>query len=201
MPNWCSNTLTLRHEDPAMLKRVEDAIERQELLAEFVPVPKELTETVAGSHSDANEQAALVAQEKSNLEKYGYANWYDFCVGEWGTKWDVDAEAIMATETSIDLSFDSAWSPPIGWYEKMTELGFDVDAYYYEPGSAFCGHWYDGCDEYYEIGSTSEETRANVPQDIDEMFSISDSQYEWEQENRDELQAWIEDGAEARKEE
>ena len=181
-----------------MIKRVESAVERQHLFAEFVPVPQALVDTVAGSHSDADEQAALEAQSKANREKYGYDNWYDFCCGEWGCKWDVDAEIHLATETSIDLSFDSAWAPPTAWYSKMMELGFEVDAYYYEPGMGFCGHWWDGSDDEYQIGATSEETRQTVPLDIDDMFSISESQYEYEQENRDELQAWIEDAVEAK---
>lgn len=194
MPNWCTNTLTLTHKDPSMIKRVEDAIGRQELLNEFVPVPEDLKITAGTMTADEAVQAKL------NEEKYGYSNWYDYCINEWGTKWDVDAEVLMATDNSIDLSFDSAWSPPIGWYEKVTELGFDVDAYYYEPGAAYCGHWYDGNDDMWEIPSTSEETRESIPQDIDDMFGISESQYEWEQENREDLQAWIEDGVEARKE-
>jgi len=183
-----------------MIQRVEAAVQRQELLNEFVPVPEALKETVAGSHSDANEQAALAAQEKANLELYGYANWYDFCVGSWGSKWDVDAEILVADAHSIDLAFDSAWSPPVAWYERMVALGFEVDAYYYEPGMGFCGHWMDGCDDYYDVGATSAETEANVPSDINEMFSISENQYMWEQENRDELQAWIEDSVAAKEE-
>lgn len=194
MPNWCSNTLTLAHSDPAMVKRVEAAVTRGELLNEFVPVPEALKIT-AGTLSD--EEVELARQ---NIEAYGYANWYDFCNGEWGTKWDVDAEVLMATDTQVDLAFESAWAPPIAWYEKMTDLGFEVDAYYYESGMGFCGHWYDGSDDYYEVGATSEETKATIPQDIDDMFSISESQYEYEQENRDELQAWIEDAVEAKKE-
>jgi hypothetical protein len=192
MPNWTSNTLTLAHADPAMIKRVEDAIAGQGLLNEFVPVPEALKIT-AGTMSDDEK-----AQAAQNQEQYGYANWYDFCTNEWGTKWDVDAEVIMATDTTVDISFDSAWAPPIAWYEKMTDLGFTVDAYYYEPGMGFCGHWHDGEDDFYEIGATSVETQANVPPDIDDMFSISESQYEYEQENRDELQAWIEDAVEAK---
>ena len=194
MPNWCSNTLTIGHSDPAMIKRVEDAVTKGELLNEFVPVPEDLKITAGTMTEDEKVQAA------KNREKYGYENWYDYCVNEWGTKWDVDAEVLMATDTAIDLQFESAWSPPIGWYEKMVDLGFTIDAYYYEPGVGYCGHWYDGCDELYEIGATSDETRDTVPQDIDEMFGISESQYEYEQENRDELQAWIEDAVEAKKE-
>jgi len=200
MPNWCSNALTLAHPDPAMIKRVVDA-PTGELLAEFVPVPKALTETVAGDMGDPVSQAKHKEQEQNNLEQYGYANWYDFCVGEWGTKWDVDAEVLMATDNTVDLAFESAWAPPIGWYQRMMDLGFSVDAYYYESGMGFCGHWSDGCDDEYAVGETSAETKAKIPSDIDDMFSISESQWEWEQENRDELQAWIEDAVEAKEQE
>lgn len=199
MPNWCSNTLTLAHTDPEMIKRVEAAVARGELLNEFVPVPEAL-KIVAGSVGDPVEQKKLEEDTARNQEEYGYGNWYDFCNGEWGTKWDVDADVIMATDTQVDISFESAWAPPVGWYEKMQGLGFEVDAYYFEPGMNFCGHWYDGIDDYYEVGATSEETKGTVPSDIDDAFSISESQYEWEQENRDELQAWIEDAVEQKEE-
>jgi hypothetical protein len=39
MPNWCNNNLTLSHDDPAMIQRAFDALERQEFLQEFCPVP------------------------------------------------------------------------------------------------------------------------------------------------------------------
>jgi hypothetical protein len=193
MPNWAQNTLTLTHPDPAQIKRVEDAVARGELLNEFVPVPNELINSTVDTSTDQG-----IELSRQLIADHGYDNAYDWCVNTWGTKWDVDAEVIMATDTDIDIGFDSAWSPPIGWYERMMDLGFTVDAYYYESGMGFCGHWSDGSDDYYEVGETSAETQANIPSDIDDMFSISESQYEWEQENRDELQAWIEDAVEAK---
>ena len=32
MPNWCNNTLTLTHEDPAMILRAKEALDRGEFL-------------------------------------------------------------------------------------------------------------------------------------------------------------------------
>jgi hypothetical protein len=173
-----------------MIQRVQAAVAQGELLNEFVPVPEALKIT-AGTLTDEE-----VELSRQNIEVYGYANWYDYCVGEWGTKWEVEAEVLMATDTNVDLAFDSAWGPPVAWYEKMMDLGFTVDAYYYESGMGFCGHWSEGFDDYYEVPESSAETEANIPSDINDMFSISESQYEWEQENRDDLQAWIEDAVE-----
>ena len=84
MPNWCNNNLTLQHEDPAMIKRAFDALERGEFLNEFIPVPEQL-QIVAGSLGDTEEQKQLEADTKRNVEQLGYGNWYDYCVNEWGT--------------------------------------------------------------------------------------------------------------------
>ena len=198
MPNWCNNNLTLRHEDPAMIKRAYDALERGEFLQEFIPVPEEL-KIVAGFVSDPEEQAKLEADTKANIEKFGYGNWYDFCVGEWGTKWDVGDQScsdIHPDGTLLHTSFDSAWSPPIEAYAKLMDLGFEVSAYYYESGMAYCGVWEDGCDDFYEIGSMdSKDVAATIPQDLDDAFCISESMAEYEAENEEELTAWVKEGA------
>ena len=77
MPNWCSNGITLRHVDPAMIDRVikgQDA-----LLMEFLPTPPALLDTVSGSVPVA-EEAAHLAQQKANLDQYGAKDWYDWNV-------------------------------------------------------------------------------------------------------------------------
>jgi len=39
------------------------------------------------------------------------------------------------------LRFDTAWSPPIGWYEALNALDMTVEAYYFESLMQFCGQW------------------------------------------------------------
>ncbi len=191
MPNWCNNTVTISHEDPAMIERVREAFNKGALLQEFIPVPEDL-QIVAGSVGDPVEQAKLIEDTNRNLEVHGYGNWYDFCVNEWGTKWDVGADGQPAIDNDVNtlsLNFDSAWSPPTGAYEKLMDLGFKILAYYYEPGMCFCGKWEDGEDDYYEYGDmTSEEVAATIPDDLDECFCISESMAEWEAENAEEDQ-------------
>lgn len=199
MPNWCNNNLVLEHDDPAMIKRAYDALERCEFLQEFIPVPKELTETIAGSYGDEEKQKALEAQEKANLEKYGYSNWYDYCVGEWGTKWDVGdqgASDIHPEGKMLHTSFDSAWAPPTRAYAKLEELGFRVEAQYYESGMCYAGTYKDGCDEEVNLeGMTADDIERDYPE-LDECFGISESIREYEAENEEELTAWIKDGKE-----
>ena len=185
MPNWCSNHITVRGTDPAAIKRLATAFDNGEFCGAVVPMPEELNIT-SGFLGDPVEQAELERKSKANLEKYGYANWYDFCVNEWGTKWDVGADGNPAQDIpgGLMLGFDSAWSPPIAAYEKLTEQGFRIRAMYYESGMAFAGIWEDGNDDYYEYGSmSSTEIAEELPEELDEAFGISESAAEWEAEN------------------
>jgi hypothetical protein len=185
MPNWCNNVIELAHEDPAMLERAKDALNRGEFLEEFIPVPASL-KIVAGRVGDGDEQKKLEEDTAKNLEVHGYGNWYDFCVGEWGTKWDVGGDGMTAEieDGRITASFDSAWSPPIAAYEKLTELGFAIRAYYYEGGMCFAGVWEDFNDDYYDLGGmNSEQVKEELPEALDEMFAISEYMAEWEEEN------------------
>jgi hypothetical protein len=187
MPNWCNNTVELSHENPEMMARAVKSFNDGSFLNEFVPVPADLNIT-AGRESDENAQKALEDKEKANLEKYGYANWYDYCVNEWGTKWDIEPyEPVSLQEDGrLTMSFDSAWSPPTQAYEKLVDLGFSVRAYYYESGMGFCGIWDEGFDDYYEIGGeTADEVAEMLPEVLDEMFCISENIREWEEENQE----------------
>jgi hypothetical protein len=185
MPNWCNNTLTLEHEDPAMIARAKAAFADGRFLAEFIPVPESL-QIVAGSVGDPVEQAKLIEDTNRNLEVHGYGNWYDFCVNEWGTKWDVGGGDgyINDIDGGLILSFDSAWAPPTTAYAKLEELGFKILAMYYEPGMAFAGVYEDGVDDYYEYGGLDSAGIAEtLPSALDEAFGISESVAEWEAEN------------------
>jgi hypothetical protein len=87
----------------------------------------------------------------------------------------------------MTLSFDSAWSPPIGAYEKLIDLGFTIKAYYYEPGMCFAGIYEDSIDSFYEYSDmNSAEVAECFPKELDEMFCISESMAEYEEENQEE---------------
>ena len=169
MPNWCNNTMTISHPDPAMVQKAADAWNSGKFLQTLVPCPSELMETVKGWTNDEEEQKANDAKIAANMEKYGYATWWDYCVAEWGTKWDVGChpsygEDAIVSGNSFSVNFDSAWSPPTGGYAKLKAMGYEICAYYYEMGCDFCGRWIDGQDDCYVVSA------GNIPQDIvDEM--------------------------------
>ena len=190
MPNWCNNSVEIYHTDPAMIERVRTAFNDGRLLAEFIPIPQSLKIVAgcAGSH-DSPEQIALVEAEENNIKAHGYKNWYDFCVNEWGTKWDVGADGNPAQDIpgGLMLGFESAWAPPIQAYEKLFYMGFKIRAMYFEPGMAFAGIFEDGSDEYYEYGGMdSTQIAEELPVELDEAFGISEDVAQWEAENAEE---------------
>ena len=100
MPNWCYNSLTLSHADPDKVQRLHDAITKDKQFFEYVlPTPE-------GFLDDDR--------------------WYDWRITNWGTKWDADLDGLADTlsqdESSLSLSFDTAWSPPIGVYQKLIDV-------------------------------------------------------------------------------
>jgi hypothetical protein len=184
-----------------MIQRAADALLRGEFLNEFCPVPADLQIVSGRVGDDADaEQKKLEDQTKANLEKYGYGNWYDYCVAEWGTKWDVGCEGstdVHPDGKMLHTYFDSAWSPPIGAYEKLEALGFGVNAMYYEGGMGYAGVYSDGGDEELNLeGMGADEIEQNYPE-LDEAFGISESMRE--NEEPEELTEWLKDGIEQKK--
>jgi hypothetical protein len=162
-----------------MIERAAKALQEGQFLQEFIPCPKELTETVA--------QFGTNDHEKTNREKYGYSSWYDFNIANWGTKWDVSSDNVEIIDANtLTAGFDSAWAPPVNAYEQLMDLGFEVEAFYYEPGMAFVGKWADGVDEYYELGGEDSTTvRASIGEELDDYFCISEQMAQWEEENQE----------------
>lgn len=185
MPNYCDNVVTFSHRDPKMIRRVIRGYTGEGLMAEFHPIPDRLVNTIAGSYGrDDPRQAELEAQEESNILEFGYKNWYDWAEDNWGTKWDVTwvdngEPAVSEDGLSVQFSFMSAWTPPVAFYERMEEMGFEVDAFYYEPGVNFCGRYTRGVDDHYELRGSADEVEKQIPAEIDEMFAIVENMAEW----------------------
>ena len=183
MPNWCNNDLMIQHMDRAMMEKARDGFNRvggvNGMLSALIPCPEPLRDTMAGSYGRHDQLSnyrsdLLEFQEKLNLKYFGHKNWYDWCIAEWGTKWDIGRASEHDPLVEIDdgdwptmtLSFESAWSPPIQAYEKLEAMGFIITAQYFEPGCGFCGEWKNGEDYEYPL--------EKAPRHLDEMYGISE---------------------------
>lgn len=190
MPNYCNNVVEIR----GPVKVVKALVDHKLDFQKIHPYPPEL-DIVAGRSGadDSPEQKALVAAEESNLKKYGYKNWYDWCVSEWGTKWNAggDNDAMMVDyDEDVDnqgtalFQFDTAWAPALGVLQKLMDdhPELSIECRYYEPGVGFMGVWTDGQDRCYDNieGSKDAFWQSDDGRLLDETFDIVESMQEWE---------------------
>jgi hypothetical protein len=163
MPNWCSNVVTVSHADSSKMTDFRRAIVNNEnkTSADFMnvlcPRPVELEE-----------------------------DWYNWNCTNWGTKWDVEVTLTAMTPRDVTVSFESAWAPPVAFYDNLVEQGYSVKAYYYESGMGFAGIYEDGHDAEYNLEGDLDDVAATIPVELDEMFNIVGNMRDWEEENMDE---------------
>ena len=191
MPNWCDNQITITGPN-SVIEKIEKIVREEEnidlsskekgesmgLLNFMYPMPKELDGTTSPS-SSADKPQPMVD---------GFDNWYDWRCENWSTKWDVNEfYGVDRQGDTISFGFSSAWSPPIGAYEKFLDKNEDcsLKAYYYEGGCDFMGEWDNGVDDCYapsDYKSTDDFWNDGVGSTLDEMFNITESMAEYEAE-------------------
>jgi len=160
MPNWCSNTFDVSHPDQEMIAKFAKAMDDGKLFQTFVPHPSQEWE-------------------------YGWA------VENWGTKWDV-ANGFAEIDEDPNYCqgwFDTAWGPPIPFYRRLTELGFEVNATFIETGMCFCGTYTSEEDEkYFEYDFSDWEWKGKYMDRVgnEDLLETLLSEYEF----------WLEQGAE-----
>jgi hypothetical protein len=179
-----------------MITRAKEALDRGEFLQEFIPIPADLHIT-SGFLGDPVEQKELERKTAENVQKHGYGNWYDYCCGEWGTKWDVGGDGqsdVHPDGKMLHTSFDSAWAPPVAAYDKLVDLGFGVEAMYYEGGMGYAGVYDEHGDQEINLeGMKADDIEREYP-DLDECFGIAECMREYEE--PEELTEWLKDGVE-----
>jgi hypothetical protein len=154
------NNLTISHDDPNQLKKFVDAYNSGETCQSFIPRPESI----------------------NNSDAFAADGWYTWNVNNWGTKWDFGKDKLddpVAIEDGVvSISFDTAWSPPIQFYNYLVDLGYNVDATYFEPGMGFCGIYDNGDDDYVDYGDSKNIIPDRIWDDyaLDDFFEMIDSE-------------------------
>ncbi len=128
MPNWCSNS-----------------VEIVGSLEEVVKVVHSIS--VAGEDEEAPRRLSFEALLPTPETKY--EEWQSWRIAAWGTKWDLsDTEGFIdvAYDKVSDLatataSFDTAWSPPVPFFETVSSInrGVSIMLEFDEFGADFWG--------------------------------------------------------------
>ena len=187
MPNYCWNGLYISADpkNKESLKQLKDFYKKSIIKIEddytftfdgILPTPKDLLDISCPTKEMDNEKA------ESNIEKYGFADWYEWRLSKWGTKWDAyDVYINKKMRDYISLSFDTAWCPPIKYYDALANKYplLTIEAEYSEPGCDFAGK------RTYIDGAVSED----VCMSYNKWRYIDDYDSWW-----DEFAIYVEDG-------
>jgi len=148
MPNHTDNRVILSHDDSQMIDDIYNVMntEGTELCHHLIPEPRD----------DENEPTS---------------GWYDWRLENWGTKWDVyNVHMTRMDDNTLVMSFDTAWSPPIPVFDKMVDMGYEINARYLDEGWGYIGEYTDGDD----WSTTDVESVVEDYPELDEEFCISE---------------------------
>lgn len=138
MPNWCYNSMSVHGDHKELVRLTEaitckvknyndDEVDGYDLSVLF-PTPDELQIPSVWFHSDSDdpEHQELLVKYEANRTKYGYKDWYDWNIGNWGTKWSprVDYWEIcdLGSQGSvINACYETAWSPCDGLIREISK--------------------------------------------------------------------------------
>ena len=130
MPNWVNVKLSA-HED------VINAITNDKGDVDFeliMPIPPDLKDYWTGSTVSLQEQAKDIVENKWEYgngqhqipmtekdkerfsELFGAGSWYDWCVNNWGTKWNAQTTFSKAEE----VGFETPWEEPYNWIHHLS---------------------------------------------------------------------------------
>ena len=141
MPNHCHNRVTFysaNTEDVAKLKKI---FEDENTFTQIIPEPD--------WPNTPNKDGELPVKHEDPWLTYRFSDgkaddrWYNWRVYNWDTKWD--AYDVVVTDDdpeSVEIEFNTAWSPPEAICSAIREQYPDVSVswFYDEPGCEIAGY-------------------------------------------------------------
>ena len=162
MPNHCHNRVTFyatgsSEESTDQIAKLKKIFEDEKVFGQIIPEPDWantplMSRDVKGMFNKRGEAGELPMQPTSENGHYapffqstGHADdrWYDWRVENWDTKWDCyDVVVTDDDPESVEIEFNTAWSPPEAICNQIREDYPDVSVswFYDEPGCEIAGY-------------------------------------------------------------
>ena len=153
MPNWCYNRVRIDADSDQVdkLKEIYEIFENHsDPFNQILPIPD-----FKNIPNDKGELPILEQHKGKDgeimWETYNFPDgknddrWYHWNIQNWGTKWDVTADSVeieLEDSEMLEVSFDTAWSPPEPICARLREMFEDIHIswFYDEPGMEFAGY-------------------------------------------------------------
>ena len=152
MPNHTDNRVILSHDDSQQIDNIYNVMNMGEadLCNHLIPEPR----------------------DDAGLPMSG---WYDWRLEHWGTKWDVyETHCTRIDANTLSMTFYTAWSPPIPVFDKLTDMGYEINARYLDEGWMYVGEYVDG----FDWSTADVESIGEVRPELDDEFGISEMMQE-----------------------
>ena len=149
MPNHCYNRVTVygsgndTDETRAQIAKIKSIFEDEAIFTHFIPEPDWTTTP------NKNGELPILQTDRygQSLRFQSTGNqddrWYDWRLQNWDTKWDAyDVEVTDDDPDQLEVTFNTAWSPPEAICNAMRELYPDLSVswFYDEPGCEIAGY-------------------------------------------------------------
>ena len=153
MPNWCYNRIRIDADSDQVekLKEIYEIFENHSdpfnqilPIPDFKNIPNEKGE-LPKLEQHKNDKGEVVWETYNFPDGKNDDRWYHWNIQNWGTKWDVTAENVeieYEDEEQLEMSFETAWSPPEPICYRLREMFQDLSIswFYDEPGMEFAGY-------------------------------------------------------------
>jgi len=150
MPNHTDNRVILSHADSQKIDDIYNVM----------------------NTDDASLLQHIIPMNESLLDG---GDWYEWRLDNWGTKWDIyETHCTRIDANTLSMTFYTAWSPPIPVFDKLTDMGYEINARYLDEGWMYIGEYVDGDD----WSTTDIESIGEVRPDLDDEFGISEMMQE-----------------------
>ena len=148
MPNWCYNRVSVYSENTDQVTELFDIFNNPEPFNALIPSPK-WSETpnedgelpVIEEHKDSDGKVLFTTHK---FPKSGKTDdrWYDWQIQNWGTKWEPTDLSVEQCDEELEITFNTAWSPPEDICRAIRNKYPDVSVswFYDEPSMEVAGY-------------------------------------------------------------
>ncbi len=164
MPNHCHNRVTFYpagdDTDKAIedIKAIKQMFEDENIFTQIIPEPDWVNTPLMSSdvkrYTFSEPKGKVGELPILQTDRYGQSlrfqstgrqddRWYDWRIQNWDTKWDAyDVEVLDDDPDQLEVSFNTAWSPPEAICHEIREQYPDlaVSWFYDEPGEELAGY-------------------------------------------------------------
>ena len=148
MPNHCYNRVTFYSSNEEEVAKLKKIFEDERCFGQIIPEPDWAnTPLMTGQEKSfgriRGNLGELPVDGRFQSTDQADDRWYDWRVQNWDTKWDAyDVEVVDPDPENMEITFNTAWSPPESICHALREQYPDVSIswFYDEPGEEIAGY-------------------------------------------------------------